>query len=562
MVKLSPASDLGKQAQSALDQINATQGVPAAQLPQLTMAQGDPPPPPAPSQGVGQGQLVADLGFRPQTDGFAFPNYGAEPDRQEMTADDVRRMFGDQACASLANGCILTPEAQQWLDRTNKGAGGGHCEGFAALSLAMFQHKEDPTTFGAAKTHDLTIDNNVTLQRELTYFWATQTTRPVADNKITDKTPSQILDILIDAFKAGSSAPKTYTMEFFKPGYKEGHAVSPYAVEDLGGGKFAVRVYDNNIPDTERAVLIDRNANTWSYEASTNPSTQASLYQGDATTMTLFITPDNSRYTKQICDFCPATKGGKAGSQLYAPDTQYNQVSLDGDAHLLITDSQGHRTGFVTDDQFVNEIPGVEIKPLTSANLWEDSAEPLYMVPTGIEFTVAVQSTNPTTNTLSTVTMIGPGYDLSVEDIVLEPKTTDTITFSADGKTLVYKTPYSESPDIVLGTDGPDADYSFTLAGVDLGNDGTITVHLDTDKGQLALDAKDNQEAGTYSLLMDRIDSQGEQVFGHDNIQLQAGDTAYLDYAQWKTNDTSLSLGIDHGSDGTIDETTQLTDVR
>jgi len=96
---------------------------------------------------------------------------------------------------------------------------------------------------------------------------------------------------------------------------------------------------------------------------------------------------------------------------------------------------------------------------------------------------------------------------------------------------------------------------------VDLGNDGTVTAHIDTDKGQLVIDAKDNQEAGTYSLVMDRIDSQGEQVFGHDKIQLQAGDTAYLNYGQWNGNSAPLGLQIDHGSDGTIDETTQLSDI-
>jgi tetratricopeptide (TPR) repeat protein len=561
VVRLSPNSELGKQAQAALDQINAGGEVTVAQLPQLTTVQGEPPPPSSASETVGQGQLVADLTFRPQTDGFKFENYGGEPDRSEMTADDVRRMFGDQVCASLANGCILTPEAQQWLDATNKDAAGGHCEGFAALSLALFEHKENAGQFGASTTHDLTIDGNTALQREIAYFWATQTVRPVSDSLISDKTPSQILDILIDAFKQGASAPRTYTMGIFKPGFKDGHAITPYAVEDRGNGQFAVRVYDNNIPDTERVLLIDRNANTWSYVASTNPNEPDSLYKGDATTMTLAITPDDARYGKMICDFCPAAKGGKAGSGLDAPATQYNEVYLEGTAHLLITDAQGHRTGFVTDTQFVNEIPGVEFKPLTSANLWQDSAEPIYYVPTGIEFTLAVESTNPTTNTLSTVSMIGPGYDLSVQDLELEPNTTDTINFSSDGKTLVYKTPYSDSPDLVLGTTGTNADYSFDLRGVDLGNDGTVTAHLDTDKGQLVIDAKNNQEAGTYSLVMDRIDSQGEQVFGHNKIQLQAGDTAYLDYGQWNGNSAPLELQIDHGSDGTIDETTQLSDI-
>ncbi len=560
--KFGSDSDMGKQAKSAVDQLSSGQEIATAQLPQLAMAQGNPPLPPAPAEAVGKGQIVSDLGFRPQTDGFQFQNYGAQPDRTNMTPDDMRRMFGDQVCSSTANGCILTPEAQAWMERANKGAGGGHCEGFAALSLAMFQHKEDPSQFGAPKTHDLNIDGNTALQRELAFFWATQMTRPAVDNRIEDKTPSQILDILIDAFKSGPSAPKTYAMEFFKPGYKEGHAVTPYAVEDRGSGLFAVRIYDTNIPDAERILLIDRNANSWSYEASINPGVAASQYKGDASTMTLFITPTDPRLQKQVCNFCPGGGTSKGVGGLAAPEVEYNEVSLDGDAHLLITDKQGRRTGYVTDSQFVNEIAGVEIEPVVSANLWEDSPEPIYFIPTGVEFNVAVQSTNPNTNTLSTVTMIGPGYDLSVEDIVLEPNTRDTINFSPDGKTLVYKTDYSESPNIVLGTNGKDADFAFELRGVDIGSGGTVTTHLDLDKGQLVLEAKNSTEKGTYNLVMNRIDDKGEQTFGHDNIELQPGDTASLNYEQWKGNGTPLTLEIDHGSDGSIDETLTLSDVR
>lgn len=569
--RLKPDSDLGRQAQTAINQLNGGGNVAAAQAPVLEVVQGQPPAPPAPPAPGGTGQLVSDLGFRPATDGFAFENYGAAPDRTNMTPDDMRRMFGDQVCASLANGCILTPQAQTWMDSKNRSMSGGHCEGFAALSLAFFQGKENATSFGAAKTHDLNINSNAALQREIAYFFATQYTRPVVDNVLgRDKSPSEILDTLTDALKPGSSALKTYTLGIYKPSFKDGHAITPYAVEDRGNGKFAIRVYDNNFPDTERFVLIDRNANTWSYEGSTNPSEPGSLYQGDANTRTLDLTPTEARLQKQVCDFCPGGAGGggaevvrgaTSGYNIAQAPAQYNQVSLEGSGHLLITDKQGRRTGYVSDSQFVNEIPGMLVKPITRANLWKSDLEPLYFVPVGIEFSLALESTDPKNNTVSSVTMIGPGYDLSVEDIILEPNTVDTINFSADGKMLVYKTQYSDSPDIALGTNGKDADFAFDLKGLDLGNGGSVSARLDTDKGKLALDARSNTEAAIYSLTMHRIDNNGEQIFGHDKVELQPGDTAYLDYAQWKGDGTPLLLEVDHNSDGTIDQTIELSDV-
>lgn len=599
--RLAPDANLGKQAQAALDQLTNGETPAAAQIPALDPVQGDPPAPtPTPTQPAG-GQLVSDLTFRPQTDGFKFENYVSSPTLTDLTPADLRRMFGDQVCANLMNGCTLTPPAQQWMDKTNKDMAGGHCEGFASLSLVFFQHKEDPNQFGAPKTHDLTLDGNTNLQREIAYFWATQATNPTSDAAIMNKTPAEILDILIDAFKTGSTSPKTYTMGIFQPGFKDGHAITPYAVEDRGNGQYAVRVYDNNFPDLERELLINRTANTWTYEGSTDPSQPNSTYRGDATTKTLGLTPTDPRLQTQVCDFCTGgnpggtttntnigglgdlsnfgilsnlsgfqalsslshlSSFGSFGSFSVAQaTTRYNEVSLDGNAHLLITDAQGRRTGYVTDTQFVNEIPGLIVKPITSANLWQEDLEPVYDVPTGVQFSLAVENPDPKNDSLSTVSMIGPGYDLSVEDLVLEPNTADHINFSPDGKTIVYKTDYSDSPDMVLGTDGTNADYSFDLKGVDLADQGSVTTHLDTDKGRLVLDAKDNTEATTYSLTMDRIDDQSEQVFGHDNIQLQPGDTAYLDYAAWQGNGTPLLLEIDHGSDGTIDTTLELSDV-
>lgn len=568
--RLNPNSDVGKQAKAAADLLDAGKQASPAQAPKLSLVQGQPPvPATTPTETAAKGTIVSDLGFRPQTDGFNFENYGRSPDRTDLTPDDVRRMFGDQVCASLASGCILSPEAQKWMDRTNSYMSSGHCEGLAALSLAFFGHNEDPNRFGAPRTHALNIGSNPLLQREIAYFWATQTTRPVLDSSIEDKTPAQILDTLVAALKPGSGAPKTYTISIYKPAFKDGHSLTPYAVEDRGNGQYAVRVYDNNFPDVERVLLIDRNANSWSYEGSINPGQPNSLYKGDASTLTLGLTPTEPRLQKQICDFCPHTPSGSrpqsvsaGGFTVAQAPTEYNQVSLEGTGHLLITDKQGRRTGYISNDQFANEIPGVKVQPITSANLWENSLEPMYLVPTGIEFSLAVKSADPLTDTLSTVTMIGPGYDLSVEDILLEPNTTDTINFSPDGKTISYKTDYSDSPDIVLGTDGQDADFSFDLRGVDLGDGGSVTTHLDTDKGQLVLDARGNTEPATYSLVMDRISSQGEQVFGHDQIELQPGDTAYLDYAAWQGEGTPLLLMIDHGSDGTIDETIELSDTR
>lgn len=46
-----------------------------------------------------------NVGFRPAVDGFAFPNYG--PGTENLTVDEVRRMFGDKVCATKGAGFVL-----------------------------------------------------------------------------------------------------------------------------------------------------------------------------------------------------------------------------------------------------------------------------------------------------------------------------------------------------------------------------------------------------------------------------------------------------------------------
>ena len=58
------------------------------------------------------GEVVYDLGFTPERDEFSFENYGDETSSVNLTANELRRMFGDQVCSRLdGDVCTLTPPA-------------------------------------------------------------------------------------------------------------------------------------------------------------------------------------------------------------------------------------------------------------------------------------------------------------------------------------------------------------------------------------------------------------------------------------------------------------------
>ncbi|HZP16166.1 MAG TPA: hypothetical protein VFA96_10110, partial [Nocardioides sp.] len=119
------------------------------------------------------GTLIADNGFRPDKNGFPFENYGANPPRTNLTADDVHALFGDAVCANgSASPCDLIPEGRAWMDSINNAMGGGHCYGFSVAAELLYEGKIAPATFGAQSITGLSLDNNTALQRQLAVNWA------------------------------------------------------------------------------------------------------------------------------------------------------------------------------------------------------------------------------------------------------------------------------------------------------------------------------------------------------------------------------------------------------
>ena len=212
------------------------------------------------------GDIVYDLGFTPAANGFSFSNYGNDIPAINLTATELRRMFGDQVCARLeGDECTLTPPAEQWMEQVNGAMSGGHCEGMAVLSLMMYTEQVSPQDFGGTTASDLDI-NDETLQREIAYWWTTQTVAPTYTNVIKG-TPMEILELVQQMDASG----ETYTIGIYKEDGSGGHAITPFGVEVKEDGLYAILVYDNNYPGETRELLVDSRDNTWLYEASINP---------------------------------------------------------------------------------------------------------------------------------------------------------------------------------------------------------------------------------------------------------------------------------------------------
>ncbi len=508
---------------------------------------------------------AADSGFRPEVDGFSFENYGDESDAVNLTTVEMQRMFGEQVCANQTNGCTLTPPARQWMEQMNEGMSGGHCEGMAVLSSLMYYDKIEPTAFGGDDTNDLPFDSEA-LQREIAYWWVTQATWPGGYEKVNDS-PSAVLDTLINAFADGKNATEWWALGIYKPDFSGGHAITPYAVEDQGDGLFHVYVYDNNYPDQPRIMEINRDAETWSYEASTNPNIDADLYEGDADTQTLEVVAISPRLQEQEGDFEEAATSdnarGSLAKVLQSPDVI--QVWLDGETDLLITTEDGRRIGWLEDGSTVNEIAGAQTADLKfGIDVWDINQEPVYLIPADVDlYTVTIDGTRLEEASPAEVTVIGPGYSIVIEDLWLDPGESDSLEIATLGPQyygMTYISDYSDSPDIVFGIETDAADYEFIVRGTDLEPGGAFNVELDYPNGDFILNTTGQEEYGVYQLLVLRIDDDGEHVFGHNEIVLEPNDTMYVNFLDWEGEGSSLYLDFDYESDGSLDDSLELED--
>lgn len=493
--------------------------------------------------------MGADWGFRPMPGGFVFENYTNTPVVTNLTAVEVRRLLGPSVCESATGECVLVPQARQWMEQQNTGMNGGHCEGMAVAAGLFYSGALDATPFGNASPFALTLTGNEPLQRELAFWYATQSTTSLES----DLSPRQVVERLERDLARGRAFGGTVLGVYTSPGRGNGHAVTPYAVRRPSADVAEILVYDNNFANQEKVVTVNVATDTWTYITSTNPSEMPINYAGDAMTRTLSVSDIEPRRTSlpHACPFCgDAAMGGARGSV---------QLSLLGEGNLAIADGGGRMTGTNAAGELVNGIPGASLHNARSG-LGNDSPEPTYTLPQEGTLTATLDGSRLTSASPSEVLITGQGFSLGVEDIQLDPAQVDTITLRSDAPDVQYRASGAETPTLVLAFQRPGADYLIELRATGMTSGQTFRLWVDLATQRVHIGFEDSTSAPTIELYMERVSEAGTLSFLHRGVASTAASLMEISYADWAGNGMPLALEIDDTGDGTIDRTVSLSD--
>jgi hypothetical protein len=514
---------------------------------------------------VPTGRIVADSNFRPWDDGFSFENYGNDAGPQNMTAAQVEDIYGSQVCISgSGKSCKLIPPAQQWMNNQNAAMDGGHCMGFSVTALRMYRGSLHAADFGASTPPRLAIQGNLPLQEKIAEDFVYQDL-PAVGKATVQGTPNQLLARLKGSLN--DSGGEQYTLGIFnKTG---GHAITPFAIEDQGRGRVNVLVYDNNFPGVTRRVQFDTNADAWLYHGGPNPKELGETYSGDASNQALELLPTSPGTHLQPCPFCngdlgsAAPRGYSVGSVL-GKSEQYDEITLTGDpfnhAHLVLIDEQGRKTGFVG-GKIVNQIPGAEVDRNLTIQNWREAPEPSYRVPVGTLVRVTIDGSGLAKPDKESITLVGPGKEFDIDEIVLRPGQRDHVVFKGGGSGIDYQTnatlgsPPQLHGGIVEQRGGHLTVYEFSAQATAIVGALDVALIFDQKAGLFGIDTAGttgvsplhrNTGASDYALVLTKGDESGTitQWAALDLPLLggNKGETAVIDYR--KATDPSRPLPI------------------
>jgi hypothetical protein len=476
--------------------------------------------------------------FRSNPYGFSFPNYAGRFPEGNLTADQVREMFGDEVCAQIeGDTCVPRPEVSLWIDDMNRKMEGGHCVGFTVAAFQLYDGDLDPAEFAAGSTYE--IDQNVAIMQTIAQGYASYYASNVWPETVREKTPAEIVEALL-------ALDEPVDLSIFQPGFRGGHSMLAYDVVDQGEGLYRILVYDNNRPNEENFVVVDTKADTWFYaQGAVNPDEPSGNYQGDAQTKTLEYVP-LSAYNQPLA--CPAQFDFSQAAEASEEGEGFSLISIASQGEVLIETALGKIGSW--GGELISDLPGGRLL-FPRGELFHRHAPDIYL-PAGEAFTLQIQGGDQAE--MAAVTIIDREMTLVVDELATEPEQMSQLFVSAADHQTRFTAGGSQAPTFKMTMNMDGADYLFTLGGVDFAGSQSLELGMD-EANHLAI-AGDGGVANAR-LIVAQVTEEETAVFASSSLGLSAGETGLLDFAGWDGSG-EMGLMVDTDGDGQADREVML----
>jgi hypothetical protein len=123
---------------------------------------------------------------------------------------------------------------------------------------------------------------------------------------------------------------------------------------------------------------------------------------------------------------------------------------------------------------------------------------------------------------------------------------------------VVYYPGGDESPTLTIGALGNDTSYVFAVATNDL-QEGMVLTMLDiSNLASFGFTYTNSTKDDTFDMGIGRVNESGEQIFGHEGVEIAPDCVAVLQYGNWTGNSQPMPMNLVCGDDS---ETVELKDM-
>jgi hypothetical protein len=528
------------------------------------------------SQELAGFKLVTKFDFDPKINGYGFENYGNEGKwKDDLSAEDLILMFGSDAVCKGGKDkpkCVLNAAARQWLNEQLLDLNNGHCVGMSVSSIKLklgtpFKDKSFPSDYQPKVKNTFGLVLNQPIENYIAYFQ----TIPVFDSY--EDSPNDALPInnVKELIKNMQAKKDPYVVGIYKNNrgeLEEGHAVVPISVYESDKA-YKIGIYDNNYPNTTRYLTVDKTkSQSWRYNTSVNKKKDESDYVGNKNTGSFGIdSSDVYDYTCFAAPFAPenAQQSCVDKNAETSPDTstpkqdtgEEVQVKSNKKVLLTIIDEFGKIVGWSPKQKrFVNEISDAKVRYSVGG-----TTLPTYVLPynpNGKGYKIQVSGQEITKETNTDISITGPGFVNTFNDISLDKNERLKLNVSGDGEELSFTASNDgEVPVIAHAVDTQDESYITRVGGIKLEPNTTFTTDLDDENGQLEFDDNDNSD-DKFDVDITRINEDGtENSIELNDVDSKNKDNFQIELDDWDGSD-KINLKIDDEGNGFDDDENEV----